>query len=179
MSSHHAVAPAGTIIACAGLRKTYPDGKGHHLQVLQPLDFALKSGEQLAIVGASGSGKSTLLHLLAGLDRPTFGTIWHQGQDLAKLRETEKSALRNRLLGFVYQFHHLLPDLSAWENVMMPLMIRRMAHEEARERAQAILVAVGLSARLDHRPSMLSGGGTPACCISSCFSNRTRLFIGG
>lgn len=151
-------APSGTILACAGLRKTYPDGKGHHLQVLQPLDFALKPGEQLAIVGASGSGKSTLLHLLAGLDHPTFGTIWHQGKDLAKLREAEKSALRNRLLGFVYQFHHLLPDLSAWENVMMPLMIRRIDGDEVRERARQILAAVGLSARLEHRPSMLSGG---------------------
>lgn len=151
-------APAGSVLACAGLRKTFPDGKGNHLQVLQPLDFALKPGEQMAIVGASGSGKSTLLHLLAGLDRPTFGTVWHQGKDLAKLREVERSALRNRLLGFVYQFHHLLPDLSALENVMMPLLIRRMEAEEARERARQILDAVGLSARLEHRPSMLSGG---------------------
>lgn len=151
-------APSGSILACSGLRKIFPDGKGSHLHVLQPLDFALNPGERLAIVGASGSGKSTLLHLLAGLDAPSFGTVWHQGQDLAKLRETEKSALRNRLLGFVYQFHHLLPDLSAWENVMLALLIRRMPHEEAREKARVWLDAVGLAARLDHRPSMLSGG---------------------
>ncbi|MES2205297.1 MAG: lipoprotein-releasing ABC transporter ATP-binding protein LolD [Pseudomonadota bacterium] len=151
-------APAGTVIACHNLRKTFADGKGSLLEVLQPLDFALRPGEHIAIVGASGSGKSTLLHLLAGLDNPTQGQIWHQGKDITQISETERSALRNRSLGFVYQFHHLLPDLSAIENVMMPLLIRRMKPEEAHERAQNLLDSVGLLKRLEHRPSMLSGG---------------------
>ncbi len=152
------LAPAGTVIACHNLRKIFADGKGSLLEVLQPLDFSLRPGEHIAIVGASGSGKSTLLHLLAGLDYPTQGTIWHQGKDITKISETERSALRNRSLGFVYQFHHLLPDLSAIENVMMPLLIRRMKPEEAQERAKNILDSVGLLKRLEHRPSMLSGG---------------------
>ena len=151
-------APAAAIIACHNLRKTFADGKGSLLEVLQPLDFALRPGEHIAIVGASGSGKSTLLHLLAGLDNPTQGQIWHQGNNITQLNETERSTLRNRSLGFVYQFHHLLPDLSAIENVMMPLLIRRMKPEEAYEKAKNLLDSVGLLKRLEHRPSMLSGG---------------------
>ncbi|QJR11480.1 Lipoprotein-releasing system ATP-binding protein LolD [Usitatibacter rugosus] len=144
-------------LSCRGLKKSYGLGDVA-VPVLHCIDFEVKRGESVAIVGASGSGKSTLLHLLGGLDRADSGVISLLGQDFAKLGPTEQGALRNKHLGFVYQFHHLLPEFSALENVAMPLSIRRMPVAEAHARARAMLAEVGLSHRVEHRPGELSGG---------------------
>jgi lipoprotein-releasing system ATP-binding protein len=126
--------------------------------VLHDINFSLHAGERLAIVGASGSGKSTLLHLLAGLAQPSEGEVLLQGQAFASLSEAQRSQLRNKHLGFVYQFHYLLAELTALENVMLPLRIARVPAKQAQQKAQDLLAAVGLAARADHKPSELSGG---------------------
>jgi len=143
------------VIACQDLYKTY---QGLDVAVLNGVDLSVNTGEQVAIVGASGSGKSTLLHLLGGLDLPSSGNVHILGQNLAKLSEAQKGNLRNQSLGFVYQFHHLLPEFTALENVAMPLLIRRVAREQALTTASDMLAKVGLKHRLEHMPGELSGG---------------------
>lgn len=145
------------IISCHNLRKSYYQGK-LEVPVLLGINLKVAAGEMLAIVGVSGSGKSTLLHLLGGLDAPTAGDIRIMGQDIAAINEEERCQLRNRSLGFIYQFHHLLPEFSALENVAMPLLIRRMSSNEAYDRAAEVLKQVGLGHRLTHTPGELSGG---------------------
>ena len=145
------------VLSCRGLAKVFGI-EDTAVPVLRGIDLEVKRGESLAIVGASGSGKSTLLHLLGGLDRPTSGSVQLLGQELFALSPAGQGDLRNRALGFVYQFHHLLPEFSALENVAMPLTIRRAPEREARERAATILEEVGLGHRMAHRPGELSGG---------------------
>lgn len=144
-----------SIVRCQGLRKTYT---GLDVAVLNGIDLELKKGEQIAIVGASGSGKSTLLHLLGGLDTPSGGEVELLGHNLSKLSEARKGQIRNDSLGFVYQFHHLLPEFTAIENVALPLLIGRMPREQAIISAKKMLEKVGLSHRLEHMPGELSGG---------------------
>lgn len=146
-----------TVISCRGLRKSYFQGK-LEVPVLMGIDLTISAGETLAVVGASGSGKSTLLHLLGGLDAPTEGDIRILGHDIAAIDEEERCSLRNRSLGFIYQFHHLLPEFTALENVAMPLLIRRMSNSEAYAHAATTLKRVGLGHRLSHTPGELSGG---------------------
>ena len=145
------------VLQCVGLGKTYSDGD-HFVTVLENLDFSLGAGEKVAIVGSSGSGKSTLLNLLGGLDSPTVGKVVMAGRDIAALGERELCKLRNTQMGFVYQFHHLLPEFDARENVAMPLLIGGTAQRDAWQQASQMLDRVGLGHRLQHRPGQLSGG---------------------
>ncbi len=145
------------VLQARALSKRFTEGR-LDVQVLRSIDLSVAAGETLAIVGASGSGKSTLLHLLGGLDAPSEGSVWLKGQELSTLSPQEQGKLRNQHLGFIYQFHHLLPEFSALDNVAMPLRIRRLPVAECRERARQILTLVGLQDRVQHRPSELSGG---------------------
>lgn len=145
------------VLKCTGLTKNFVDAN-LHVEVLKGVDLTVQPGELIAIMGASGSGKSTLLHLLGGLDKPTEGKVWISGIEMTALSETKKGEIRNRQLGFVYQFHHLLPEFNALENVCMPLLIRHMKPKLAEEKAKVLLDKVGLSQRYYHRVGELSGG---------------------
>ncbi len=144
-------------LACVALGRDYTEGPAL-VRVLEAVDLAVARGERIAIVGASGAGKTTLLQLLGGLDTPTRGTVYVSGRDLARLSQAERGRVRNEYLGFVYQFHHLLPEFSALENVAMPLLLRRLTLGEVEKRAVRLLERVGLAQRLHHRPGELSGG---------------------
>jgi len=145
------------LLEAQGLSKTYRLGETE-IPILENLSLTVRSGEMVAIVGASGAGKSTLLHLLGGLDRPTAGSVRIDGFDITKTTELDLSTFRNRQIGFVFQFHHLLPEFTALENVMMPLLIGGLGRREARLRAGSLIARVGLAGRADHRPGALSGG---------------------
>ncbi|MCU1716600.1 lipoprotein-releasing ABC transporter ATP-binding protein LolD [Pseudomonas sp. 5P_3.1_Bac2] len=164
------------VLSCRNLGKSYDEGP-QSVVVLADLQLELHPGERVAIVGSSGSGKSTLLNMLGGLDTPSTGSVWLAGEELSALNEKQRGLLRNRALGFVYQFHHLLPEFTALENVCMPLLIGRTAINEARQRATELLQRVGLGHRLSHKPAELSGGERQRVAIARALVNQPGLVL--
>jgi lipoprotein-releasing system ATP-binding protein len=166
----------GIVLRASHVAKTYKEGK-LRTPVLHDASFELARGETLAIVGASGSGKSTLLHIVGGLDTPSQGLVELEGRELSKLADAERGRARNRSLGFVYQFHHLLPEFSALENVAMPLLIRGTPIAEARAQSKALLERVGLGHRLEHKPGELSGGERQRCAMARALVTRPACVL--
>jgi len=165
-----------SILACDGVHKHFEEA-GQRLEVLRGVELQVRAGETLAIIGASGSGKTTLLQILGGLDLPTRGTVRLTGQAFAELSDAARGDLRNHALGFVYQFHHLLPEFSALENVAMPLLVRRTSVADARREANWLLERVGLGQRLTHRPSQLSGGERQRAAVARALVTRPKLVL--
>jgi len=164
------------ILGCSGVRKHFEEA-GQRLDVLKGVDLRVARGETLAIIGESGSGKTTLLQILGGLDLPSSGDIRITGQSLASLSDAARGTLRNRALGFVYQFHHLLPEFSALENVAMPLLVRRAPVAEAEREARWFLERVGLGSRLAHRPAQMSGGERQRAAVARALVTRPQLVL--
>lgn len=164
------------VLSCHALAKHFMQGDTR-VDVLNGVELSVHPGERVAIVGASGSGKTTLLQLLGGLDLPTSGTVTIAGQQINSLSDAARGELRNRALGFVYQFHHLLPEFTALENVAMPLLIRRVPVEEARERARELLGRVGLAARVEHRPGQLSGGERQRAAVARALVTKPPVVL--
>lgn len=164
------------VLQCRNIGKRYEEGP-QSVEVLKGVELSLLPGERVAIIGSSGSGKTTLLNLLGGLDTPSEGSVWLVGEELSALGEKARGLLRNRAMGFVYQFHHLLPEFSALENVCMPLLIGATPLAEARQRASALLERVGLGHRLGHKPAELSGGERQRVAIARALVNRPALVL--
>ena len=178
MSEHALREPTGEeVIRAEGLGKTYAEGD-LHTRVFDGLDFSVQAGETVAILGASGAGKSTLLHLLGGLDVPTAGEVFVAGQKMSTLSDAERGRLRNRALGFVYQFHHLLLEFTALENVMMPVLLAGQSAADAHKRAQDLLESVGLGHRLQHKPGELSGGERQRAAVARALVNTPACVLG-
>ena len=165
---------APVVLEAVNLCKSYPDGSGGTLDVLKSVNLKIRAGEKIAIVGASGSGKSTLLHLLGGLDAPSSGEVLVDGRDFINIPETQRCRIRNQRLGFIYQFHHLLPEFSAIENVAMPALVANNSPAQALSKARVLLEKVGMIRRLEHKPSELSGGERQRAAIARAMVNEPR-----